>query len=147
VFCTIYCDNTNYLQYSWSFGVVLWEISTLGGSPYPGIPAEDLFTYINQGYRMAKPDVCPDVMYQIMKLCWHPSMNERPEFDCLVETIDEVLKEKLPVRTTKLTKHQKFVRRFLPVYLPLLFCFGNVFDRGNFYQKVPIYTLQKFFIF
>lgn len=34
----------------------------LGGSPYPGVPIENLFELLKLGYRMDKPINCPNNM-------------------------------------------------------------------------------------
>ncbi|VDK82656.1 unnamed protein product, partial [Onchocerca ochengi] len=39
----------------WAYGVVLWEICTLGGFPYPTISDKDLLKYLLQGNRLEKP--------------------------------------------------------------------------------------------
>lgn len=42
----------------WSFGILLWELVTLGAVPYPGIAVQDLFKLLKEGYRMDKPKNC-----------------------------------------------------------------------------------------
>ncbi|XP_075427287.1 fibroblast growth factor receptor 3 isoform X3 [Ascaphus truei] len=75
----------------WSFGVLLWEIFTLGGSPYPGIPVEELFKLLKEGHRMDKPANCTHELYMIMRECWHAVPSQRPTFKQLVEDLDRVL--------------------------------------------------------
>ncbi|RXG59388.1 Tyrosine kinase receptor Cad96Ca [Armadillidium vulgare] len=45
-------------QMLWSFGVLLWEIVTLGSTPYPGRSAVDVMKRVKDGYRLEKPDHC-----------------------------------------------------------------------------------------
>lgn len=44
----------------WSFGVVLWELMTLGKMPYEEIEPEDMLTHLTAGHRLAQPKNCPD---------------------------------------------------------------------------------------
>uniref|UniRef100_A0AAY4E1A9 Fibroblast growth factor receptor n=1 Tax=Denticeps clupeoides TaxID=299321 RepID=A0AAY4E1A9_9TELE len=75
----------------WSFGVLMWEIFTLGGSPYPGIPVEELFKLLKEGHRMDKPSNCNNDLYMMMKDCWHAISSQRPTFKLLVEDLDRIL--------------------------------------------------------
>ncbi|XP_076021233.1 fibroblast growth factor receptor 1-A isoform X1 [Genypterus blacodes] len=75
----------------WSFGVLLWEIFTLGGSPYPGVPVEELFKLLKEGHRMDKPSTCTHELYMMMRDCWHAVPSHRPTFKQLVEDLDRCL--------------------------------------------------------
>ncbi|CAC5409559.1 RET [Mytilus coruscus] len=77
----------------WSFGIVLWEIVTLGGSPYPGIPNKDLFKLLKEGYRMEKPENCSLEVYQLMLSVWHPNPYCRPSFTELREKLEAMLEQ------------------------------------------------------
>ncbi|KAG8435625.1 hypothetical protein GDO86_013535 [Hymenochirus boettgeri] len=75
----------------WSFGVLMWEIFTLGGSPYPGIPVEELFKLLKEGQSMDKPANCTNELYMMMRDCWHAMPSHRPTFKQLVEDLDRIL--------------------------------------------------------
>ncbi|CAG9829061.1 unnamed protein product [Diabrotica balteata] len=75
----------------WSFGILLWEITTLGGTPYPGIPTQDIMGMLKKGYRMAKPDNCSDELYVIMCKCWIEKPTSRPSFTELKKNLDDIL--------------------------------------------------------
>ncbi|XP_038062507.1 fibroblast growth factor receptor 1-like [Patiria miniata] len=42
----------------WSFGILLWEIVTLGARPYPMMKTKAMVNQLQQGYRMPKPKNC-----------------------------------------------------------------------------------------
>ncbi|KAL8190951.1 UNVERIFIED_CONTAM: Vascular endothelial growth factor receptor 1, partial [Gekko kuhli] len=76
----------------WSYGVLLWEIFSLGASPYPGIQIdEDFFSKLKEGLRMKAPDSATPEIYQIMLDCWQSNPNERPRFSELVKRLGDLL--------------------------------------------------------
>ncbi|XP_030377361.1 tyrosine-protein kinase receptor torso isoform X2 [Scaptodrosophila lebanonensis] len=64
----------------WSFGVLLYEITTLGGMPYPSVAPSDLLQLLRQGQRMKRPEGCPDEMFALMESCWCSIPAQRPTF-------------------------------------------------------------------
>uniref|UniRef100_A0A673YIJ8 Proto-oncogene tyrosine-protein kinase receptor Ret n=1 Tax=Salmo trutta TaxID=8032 RepID=A0A673YIJ8_SALTR len=75
----------------WSFGVLLWEIVTLGGNPYPGIAPERLFNLLKTGYRMEKPENCTEEMYNLMLRCWKQESNKRPIFIDISKELEKMM--------------------------------------------------------
>uniref|UniRef100_A0A8C7M5Q1 receptor protein-tyrosine kinase n=1 Tax=Oncorhynchus kisutch TaxID=8019 RepID=A0A8C7M5Q1_ONCKI len=76
----------------WSYGILLWEIFTLGGTPYPDLPMNELFySALKRGYRMAKPNHATDEVYEVMQKCWDEKHEKRPEFSFLVHTMGNML--------------------------------------------------------
>ncbi|XP_068931986.1 fibroblast growth factor receptor 1 isoform X10 [Petaurus breviceps papuanus] len=90
----------------WSFGVLLWEIFTLGGSPYPGVPVEELFKLLKEGHRMDKPSNCTNELYMMMRDCWHAIPSQRPTFKQLVEDLDRIV---------ALTSNQEYLDLSVPL--------------------------------
>ncbi|PIK52116.1 hypothetical protein BSL78_10963 [Apostichopus japonicus] len=80
----------------WSFGVILYEIITLGGEPYPGIVNRDLPKMLCSGFRMERPEQCPDDWYTMMLDCWHETPKQRPNFSKLRLQLEAMLEESTP---------------------------------------------------
>nr|XP_026690616.1 fibroblast growth factor receptor 3-like [Ciona intestinalis] len=75
----------------WSFGILLYEMTTLGGSPYPGIDQDTLLMKIKAGYRMEKPASCSTEMYALMKKCWKLDPWKRPTFTQVVKELNAAI--------------------------------------------------------
>lgn len=48
--------------FSRSFGVVLWEISTLAEQPYQGLSNEQVLKFVMDGGYLDRPDNCADTL-------------------------------------------------------------------------------------
>uniref|UniRef100_A0A665TUN2 Platelet-derived growth factor receptor alpha n=1 Tax=Echeneis naucrates TaxID=173247 RepID=A0A665TUN2_ECHNA len=76
----------------WSYGILLWEIFSLGGTPYPGMVVDSSFyNKIKSGYRMSKPEHAPHDVYDMMMKCWNSEPEKRPSFLGLSETVASLL--------------------------------------------------------
>lgn len=75
----------------WSFGILLWEIYSLGSTPYPGVKNNDVLKYVRRGTRMEKPKHSEEQIYQLMLQCWSGPPELRPSFIDLRNNIDQVL--------------------------------------------------------
>lgn len=73
----------------WSFGVVLMELVTHGQCPYHGMSKAEVLARIEEGYRMPKPDECPEALYTIIHNCWKEAAEERPTFEYLKYLLDD----------------------------------------------------------
>ncbi|CAH2275995.1 platelet-derived growth factor receptor beta [Pelobates cultripes] len=86
----------------WSFGILLWEIFTLGGTPYPELPMnEQFYNAIKRGYRMSKPSYASEEIYEIMQKCWDEKFEKRPSFSQLVDLTGSLLADTYKQRYKK----------------------------------------------
>ncbi|XP_060904331.1 vascular endothelial growth factor receptor kdr-like [Labrus mixtus] len=97
----------------WSFGVLMWEIFSLGASPYPGVQIDEEFCCrLKEGTRMRAPEYSSSEIYQTMLDCWQGEPQERPTFTELVEMLGDLLqasvqqegKHYIPINTALLSK-------------------------------------------
>ncbi|XP_026474118.1 tyrosine-protein kinase receptor torso-like isoform X2 [Ctenocephalides felis] len=77
----------------WSFGILLWEIMTLGATPYPAIPTATLLEILCSGYRMGRPIKCSIELYSIMLACWNFKPNQRPTFSSIRSALSDMLEK------------------------------------------------------
>ncbi|XP_044515799.1 macrophage colony-stimulating factor 1 receptor [Gracilinanus agilis] len=74
----------------WSYGILLWEIFSLGLSPYPGILVNSKFyKLVKEGYQMAQPNFSPPNIYSIMQACWDLEPTRRPTFQQICSFLQE----------------------------------------------------------
>jgi hypothetical protein len=87
----------------WSFGVVMYEVWTLGMIPYHLIADDmEVARLVTQGERLSQPDNCPQHVYAIMQDCWKSAQKDRPSMPQLQTALQEVFtKESLEEAKTE----------------------------------------------
>ncbi|CAG9560239.1 unnamed protein product [Danaus chrysippus] len=98
----------------WSFGILLWEIVTLGSTPYAAMSGREVAAAVSEGYRLERPPHCAPPLYHAMHACWHADPSQRPSFASLKATLAELLQNE-PVE-------------------------GNYVDLDSFYQESSVYS-------
>ncbi|XP_051523231.1 tyrosine-protein kinase receptor Tie-2 [Myxocyprinus asiaticus] len=105
-------ESLNYSVYTtnsdvWSYGVLLWEVVSLGGTPYCGMTCAELYEKLPQGYRLEKPlNRCDDEVYELMRQCWREKPYERPSFARILMSLNRMLEERKTYVNT--TLYEKF---------------------------------------
>ncbi|KAK3527147.1 hypothetical protein QTP86_014572 [Hemibagrus guttatus] len=104
-----------FLPEMWSYGVLLWEVVSLGGTPYCGMTCAELYEKLPQGYRLEKPLNCDDEVircvgagrvYELMRQCWREKPYERPSFAQILVSLNRMLEERKTYVNT--TLYEKF---------------------------------------
>ncbi|KAF3422000.1 hypothetical protein E2986_02832 [Frieseomelitta varia] len=69
----------------WAFGVFLWEMLSMGGTPYSNLSLDsEVEEAIEQGVRLPQLPDTPDPLYEVMLSCWNVESQERPTFAELI---------------------------------------------------------------
>uniref|UniRef100_F1KSJ8 receptor protein-tyrosine kinase n=1 Tax=Ascaris suum TaxID=6253 RepID=F1KSJ8_ASCSU len=90
----------------WSYGVLLWEIFTLGKEPYKDIKdIEELLALHESGERLDPPNSMPQSLCSLMSECWQRQPRARPNFstckvitDCILRDSSSTLHDNLQNR-------------------------------------------------
>ncbi|EYC09412.1 hypothetical protein Y032_0060g3101 [Ancylostoma ceylanicum] len=76
----------------WAYGVVLWELTTRGLTPYAGKKGIEIMEFLRSNKRLQMPEYCPaQLYYQIMLPCWHADPQSRPSFADLVVLLNDLV--------------------------------------------------------
>uniref|UniRef100_A0A8C1BEE1 Tyrosine-protein kinase receptor n=1 Tax=Cyprinus carpio carpio TaxID=630221 RepID=A0A8C1BEE1_CYPCA len=84
----------------WSFGITMWEITSRGKVPYPGITGHDLLDFLENGHRLKQGDN-DSKLYELMLSCWHRDPSQRPGFGELGQSLKALLSELPPLETSE----------------------------------------------
>ncbi|XP_058043780.1 activated CDC42 kinase 1 isoform X3 [Ahaetulla prasina] len=69
---------------TWMFGVTLWEMFTYGQEPWVGLNGSQILHKIDkEGEQLARPEDCPQDIYNVMLQCWAHKPEDRPTFVAL----------------------------------------------------------------
>ncbi|XP_043993455.1 inactive tyrosine-protein kinase 7 isoform X1 [Gambusia affinis] len=74
----------------WAFGVLMWEVFSLGEMPHDKLSDDEVLEGLKMGkLKLPAPDGCPSKIYKLMVRCWAPGLKERPSFTDIVNALGD----------------------------------------------------------
>uniref|UniRef100_A0A3B4EHP9 receptor protein-tyrosine kinase n=1 Tax=Pygocentrus nattereri TaxID=42514 RepID=A0A3B4EHP9_PYGNA len=136
----------------WAYGILLWEIFSLGVTPYPGIKVDNNFyVMIERGFQMERPYYASESVYNVMCRCWALESRDRPCFSKLVAFMEYQLTdvEEQVIPSSTVCKRPEFVCYFglrnlilHHVFLQLYYNVGGQKNSDSVYKNAPV-ILQR----
>ncbi|KAK7922021.1 hypothetical protein WMY93_008923 [Mugilogobius chulae] len=77
----------------WAYGVLMWEVYTLGRLPYERLNNTEIVDQVSRGLRLYRPQLANEKVYSIMTDCWQEKADERPTFQELSLKVQDLLYE------------------------------------------------------
>ncbi|XP_063891749.1 proto-oncogene tyrosine-protein kinase ROS isoform X1 [Helicoverpa armigera] len=71
----------------WAWGVLCWEVLSLGQQPYPARTNRQVLSYVRTGGTLDRPPNCPSAFYDLLQKCWSYSAEARPSFRQCLEVV------------------------------------------------------------
>lgn len=93
----------------WAYGIVMWELFSMGQAPYPGVDVSPQFLQdLENGVRCKQPKYSNKELYTLMLDCWRDEPEDRPRFWEIRKRLDDMLKE--DIRDNFATMNESYVR-------------------------------------
>lgn len=99
----------------WSFGCLIWECVTLGGTLYANISSNEIISRIKEGVRPERVPYIHNDMHQLLLNCWQIEPSERPTFSEITSILWQFLSS--PQHILSFKRREGYT---LPYYLPSL---------------------------
>uniref|UniRef100_A0A3P9KW88 receptor protein-tyrosine kinase n=1 Tax=Oryzias latipes TaxID=8090 RepID=A0A3P9KW88_ORYLA len=101
IFQNIYSSQSDV----WSYGVLLWEIFSLGRCPYPDLQkTQEICSALKRRYRMTQPEHALPHIFELMQQCWEEDPLSRPSFSSLVISLEKIMSDGSRQHYLQLTK-------------------------------------------
>eukprot|EP00035_Acanthoeca_spectabilis_P025000 m.456359 g.456359 ORF g.456359 m.456359 type:complete len:648 (-) comp21045_c0_seq1:130-2073(-) len=75
----------------WSWGVMVWELTTHGQFPYTVINADSFVVeLVREGLRLHQNAFVPNELYGLLENCWRDDPCDRPDFNAIAKVLQDL---------------------------------------------------------
>ncbi|XP_023656564.2 cytoplasmic tyrosine-protein kinase BMX isoform X2 [Paramormyrops kingsleyae] len=71
----------------WAFGVLMWEVYTLGKQPYEPHDNKQVAENVMRGCRLHRPQLASEKLHCLISSCWYQNPEDRPPFHQIFEDL------------------------------------------------------------